>query len=241
MNRCSRTALLLTVFIYTVIGIAVYYGIYLSPTKPPVKVTEIPIQLSMFEAPQPPPPEPPPPPVEPPPPPPPVEPPPPPPPKPKIKPKPKKKKVVKKVKKKEVKKKPEIKPPPPKPVVVPPPTKPQPPKPVVPTYTPQQIVTAEQKYLGELRQVLAKHAQNTYPRRAKRRNWESEVTVSFVLLANGNISDLQIVVKAGKREIFNEAALDIFRKNLKMYFKAFPKEVKRDSWKIQLPISYTLR
>jgi len=232
VNKSSLIAFLLTLVFYSLVGLVFYYGVFLLPNKQTVELAqEVPIQLSMFEIPEPPAPpvEPPPPPLEPPPP-------------PKAKPKPKKKKVVKKVKKKEAK--PVKKPPPPKPVVKPAPvSKPTPVKKPVeppPRFTQQQIATAEQQYLSELRNQLASYAQDTYPRRAKRRNWESEVTVSFTLLRSGRIVDLK-VVKPGTRDIFDQAAIDIFEDKFKLFYKKFPEEIERSQWQIQIPISYSLR
>lgn len=109
-----------------------------------------------------------------------------------------------------------------------------------PQYSLKEKMDAERAYLGELNRLLENYAQDTYPRRAKRRNWESDVSVTFTLLANGDITNLTIS-DPSKRAIFNDAALDIFKSKLKMKFKSFPEKIERESWTLEVPISYTLR
>lgn len=255
MSWCSVKAFTITTILYSALGYGVYQWMNHEPEKKIIKVSQqVPIQLSMFHAPTPVPIEEPPKPV--------IE-----PPKPvekvveKPKPKPKPKKIVPK---KVVEKKPEpIKKTKPIEVVkqqpvqkpIEPPKKVEPPKnqyavvqkeekieKVVaqPSYTLAETMNAEKQYLSELNHVLAMYAQDTYPRRAKRRNWESDVTVTFEILKNGRITNLKIS-DHGSREIFDEAALDIFRDKLQMRFKAFPEKIERERWSLQVPISYTLR
>lgn len=169
-------------------------------------------------------------------------------PKPKPQPKPKPKPVEKKVEPK-----PEIKP------VVKPPVKPVTPAPDItqdikpaapalptvekslePAYSPQQIANAEKTYLSTLAQQLAQLAQNTYPKRAKRRHWEGTVTLSFTIFPNGRIAQVK-VVDSSRRDILDQAALDIIKERMHSQFKPFPDEIKRTQWQIQVPIRYELR
>lgn len=252
MSRCSISALLLTTVLYLVTGAGLYYWFQQEPEKHQFKAAKsVPIQMSMFQAPKPAPV------VEPKPV---VEPPKPPPPKPK---KPVKKKVKKKPKKIVKKPKPKVKKVVPVEVVKPEPVpevepeKEPPPeteyallaqeqpeeiKEVVqqPQYTFAQVINAEQDYRDQLYQLISRYAKDTYPRRARRRNWESDVTVSFEIKRDGTITNLRIT-NPSRRDIFNDAALNIFKKKMQMQFKPFPEEIERSSWSMQVPISYTLR
>lgn len=175
------------------------------------------------------------------------------------------KKVVEKkppIKKAEVKPKPKPKPLPKKPEPTPvvekqPEPKPvevakatPPPKPAVeapapdvvkapsqPAYSASQVADAEDRYLSELNRTLAKLAKDTYPNRAKRRRWEGEVMLRFVLQKDGRITQLE-VMRENRRELLNEAALSIFKDKLQMRFKAFYAEMDRQSWALKVPIYY---
>ena len=83
------------------------------------------------------------------------------------------------------------------------------------------------------------HAQTTYPRRAKRRQWEGVVVIEFKLLSNGKITQLSLVNSSGK-SILDTAALSIFQKRMKGQFKPFPKEIQRKYWQIKVPVNYQL-
>ncbi|BCN92888.1 hypothetical protein THMIRHAM_06730 [Thiomicrorhabdus immobilis] len=113
-------------------------------------------------------------------------------------------------------------------------------KPSKPKYSQQQIVDAEQAYLHELRKQIITFAKDTYPRRAKRRGWEGEVSIEFVLTPNGNITKLKIL-QSSERAILDQAALEIFQEKMHNHFKAFPKEITRSRWLIKVPVSYHLR
>lgn len=109
-----------------------------------------------------------------------------------------------------------------------------------PAYSPQQIANAEKTYLSTLAQQLAQLAQNTYPKRAKRRHWEGTVTLSFTIFPNGRIAQVR-VVDSSRRDILDRAALDIIKERMHSRFKPFPDEIKRTQWQIQVPIRYELR
>ncbi len=98
---------------------------------------------------------------------------------------------------------------------------------------------AEQSYLSELNAIIAQHAYNSYPRRAKRRNWQGEVLIQFILQPNGRITRLSIVESSG-RQLLDNAALEIFQLKMNHQFKPFPKEIVRTQWRIEVPVSYNL-
>ena len=102
------------------------------------------------------------------------------------------------------------------------------------------VKVAEQSYLNALQKAIVKHAQDTYPRRAKRRHWEGEVKISFTILPNGNIVNLKIVETSGK-SILDQAALSIFQEKMQSRFKTFPETIKRETWDITVPVHYGLR
>ncbi len=104
----------------------------------------------------------------------------------------------------------------------------------------QQQANAEQAYLYALRSEILLHAQDTYPRRAKRRRWEGIVTLSFTLLPSGKILGVRIQKSSG-RSILDEAATSIFQSKMHNQFQSFPAEITRKEWRITIPVSYHLR
>lgn len=112
-------------------------------------------------------------------------------------------------------------------------------KPVPPQHSAQQVANAEQNYLSELRSEILIHAQNTYPRQAKRRQWQGVVTLSFTLLPNGRITGLSIQESSG-RQLLDDAATSIVQQRMNNQFQAFPPEIDRKEWKISIPVSYHL-
>ena len=111
--------------------------------------------------------------------------------------------------------------------------------PAKPVYSTQQIANAEQLYLLALRKQIIAYAQDTYPRRAKRRRWEGDVLIQFELTPDGVINRLKIVESSG-RNILDKAALEIFQVKMNNHFKVFPKEIDREKWLIKVPVSYNL-
>ncbi|MCF6298906.1 MAG: energy transducer TonB [Thiomicrorhabdus sp.] len=104
---------------------------------------------------------------------------------------------------------------------------------------PNVSAQAEQSYLSELNAIIAQHAHNSYPRRAKRRNWQGEVLIQFTLLPNGQITRLSII-ESSNRQLLDNAALQIFQLKMNQQFKPFPKEIVRAQWRIEVPVSYHL-
>lgn len=169
-----------------------------------------------------------------------------------LKPEPKKEPIKKSPPPKKINAKPQITPV--KPVIKIPPTPPPlpkektPPSPEITTKPLKKEITpihpnlsahAEQSYLSELNTIIAQHAYNSYPRRAKRRNWQGEVLIKFTLLPNGRITRLSLVESSG-RQLLDNAALHIFQIKMNQQFKPFPKEIKRTQWQIKVPVSYHL-
>ena len=111
--------------------------------------------------------------------------------------------------------------------------------PAKPVYTQQQTAQAEQLYLMALRKQIIAYAQDTYPRRAKRRRWEGTVLIQFELTPDGVINKLKIAESSG-RNILDQAALELFRVKMNNHFKVFPKEIDREKWSIKVPVSYNL-
>ena len=252
-QRCTSMAFLLTLVLYSVIAAIIFwqFNALNKATNKQTTLKKVPITLSMFQAPAPkiiePPKVTPPPKVVPP-----------------KKPKPiKKKKIVKKkkvIKKKKPKPKPKPKPTPkPKPVekveeeiveevveevYTPPVVTPVATKaktaPPPPMYSASQVATAEDRYKEELRQTIATLAKNNYPRRAKRRRWEGELTLRFTLHKDGSITNLQIIEKT-RRDILNKTAINIIKEEMNMRFKPFFDEIDKETWVFTQPISFSLR
>lgn len=105
--------------------------------------------------------------------------------------------------------------------------------------TANQNYLTEQAYLAELRQEIMSHASDTYPRRAKRRQWQGQVLIQFLILPNGNISQLKII-RGSKYAILDQAAMKIFTLKMQNRFKAFPKDIERQRWVIKVPVNYRL-
>ena len=83
----------------------------------------------------------------------------------------------------------------------------QPAAPVSAEPTLEEVVENLQHYLAELRAAIA--AQKQYPAMARRRGIEGEVKVSFTLLADGNVRDLQ--VSGGPRPLRKAARQAVHR------------------------------
>ena len=101
-------------------------------------------------------------------------------------------------------------------------------------------INAEAIYTNQLSRYLATLAQKNYPKRAKRRHQQGEVTIQFTLHPDGHISNLSIV-KRTYYESLNEATLNIIRHTMAYQYKPFPKEMRQSPKTIQVPIEYILR
>lgn len=119
---------------------------------------------------------------------------------------------------------------------------------IMPLTTTQLAVTQRptQANLGLLNSIKAQYkarlkrlieSNKHYPRRAKRMGREGEVMVSFLVLADGTIKQLDIQ-KASGSSALDKAALDAVKSVSGLL--PFPEEIKRHSWKFTVPITYKL-
>lgn len=115
----------------------------------------------------------------------------------------------------------------PMPIVAPkavPPPPPSPPPPPKENYVEENI--------GKIRSIL--NERKTYPKNAKRLNQQGDVTITFSLSSEGEVSGIVIVESSGF-EILDNAAKELIEKSA----DAFPKP--KRSVRITVPIGYNLR
>lgn len=93
----------------------------------------------------------------------------------------------------------------------------------------------ENEYLSKLREIIEQN--KTYPKRAKRLKQEGRVVVSFEILQDGTIRQINIK-DPSKFKRLNSAALDLLQGISK--FKPIPKELEKNRWVIELPINYSI-
>lgn len=96
---------------------------------------------------------------------------------------------------------------------------------------------AEQAYQARLQRLIAQ--QKKYPKRAKRRQTEGTVIVSFTLYANGTIVQTRIKKSSGS-SLLDKAALKTIQ-SVSGALLAFPSSIKRTQWQFSLPLVYRLR
>jgi protein TonB len=94
----------------------------------------------------------------------------------------------------------------------------------------------ENRYLAELRDAILD--QRRYPQRARRLMQEGTVTISFLLLANGEIKEVSLEKSSGHRLLDNAAIQSL--KRLKK-FKPIPEELQRESWGMSIGLKFRLR
>ena len=94
----------------------------------------------------------------------------------------------------------------------------------------------ENRYLTELRDAILD--QRRYPQRARRLMQEGTVTISFLLLANGEIKQVSMEKSSGHRLLDNAAIKSL--KRLKK-FKPIPEELQRESWGMSIGLDFRLR
>jgi protein TonB len=95
---------------------------------------------------------------------------------------------------------------------------------------------AASRYLAELQQAIARH--RFYPREARRRGLEGEVAISFVIQADGRITDVRVARSSGSGSLDNAGLRtleDLGR------FQPIPEELGRSRWMLRVPITYALR
>ncbi|WP_298690483.1 energy transducer TonB [uncultured Sulfuricurvum sp.] len=106
------------------------------------------------------------------------------------------------------------------------------PKKTAPPPPPKVEENYEDNHLGEIRSILAERLK--YPKNARRLNQQGEVSVTFTLSQNGEVSQIAITKSSGF-DLLDEAA----RTLITAASPEFPKPSK--SVRITVPISYTLR
>ncbi len=94
----------------------------------------------------------------------------------------------------------------------------------------------ENRYLAELRDAILD--QRRYPQRARRLMQEGTVTISFLLLANGEIKEVSLEKSSGHRLLDNAAINSL--KRLKK-FKPIPEELQREDWGMSIGLDFRLR
>lgn len=90
-------------------------------------------------------------------------------------------------------------------------------------------------YLSKLRSLIEKNKK--YPRSAKRLKQMGKVYLSFTIAKNGDIKNIKIT-KNSRHHRLNKAALEILS-NIKK-FDAIPKELKKSTWDITVPVVYQI-
>lgn len=108
----------------------------------------------------------------------------------------------------------------------------QPPQPAI---DPNKLALIESSYQSRLRDLI--EAKKTYPRRAKRLGREGMATVTFVVLPDGTIEEVQLKQGSGTK-VLDQAAM----KTILSLSGAipFPNEIKRSRWVFTIPIAYDL-
>jgi periplasmic protein TonB len=95
---------------------------------------------------------------------------------------------------------------------------------------------AASRYLAELQRAIARH--RFYPRDARRRGLEGEVAISFVIQADGRITDVRVARSSGSDSLDHAGVRTL--KDLGR-FRPIPEELGRSRWMLRVPISYALQ
>ncbi|MCJ8326495.1 MAG: energy transducer TonB [Campylobacterales bacterium] len=90
-------------------------------------------------------------------------------------------------------------------------------------------------YLTKVRKHIESHKK--YPRKAKRLRQEGKVVISFIIKPDGKIHGINLKSKCPYKRL-NDAALKILKKIVQ--FDPIPDELEKNSWKIDIPIQYSL-
>ena len=108
-----------------------------------------------------------------------------------------------------------------------------PPEPV--PVDPGLIVSVEQAYKTALQAEIARH--RSYPRIARRLRQEGTVEVGFVVLADGRLTDIELVDSSGY-ELLDHAAVKAVRDVRQ--FRPIPSELARKRWNLSVPLNFRL-
>lgn len=98
----------------------------------------------------------------------------------------------------------------------------------------------KQIYLSQLRQTIARLAQDTYPARARRQGQSGEVVLHFTLLPDGRIENLSLQSTSGFY-LLDEAAKAVIEEEMNSRYKPFPPGLPKTPISITLPIRYQLQ
>ncbi len=109
-----------------------------------------------------------------------------------------------------------------------------------PSENEQLLKQLKQTYLNQLRRTIAQLAQDTYPRRARRRGQSGEVILRFTLNADGTIHALEVLQSSGFY-LLDEAATAVIQDEMHSRFKPFPPALPPTPIQITIPIRYQLR
>jgi len=116
------------------------------------------------------------------------------------------------------------------------------PAPVVSTPAPQPtpvdpglIVSVEQAYKTALQAEIARH--RSYPRIARRLRQEGTVEVGFVVLADGRLTEIELVDSSGY-DLLDHAAIQAVRDVRQ--FRPIPSELARKRWNLSVPLNFRL-
>lgn len=112
-------------------------------------------------------------------------------------------------------------------------TQPIVPKKVIVSRETKNIIKNE--YLSKLRAEIEKN--KIYPKRAKRLKQQGKVVVTFLLLKNGQIKNINLKNGSSFRGL-NKAALELLERIGK--FEPIPKELQKNNWTIEIPINYAI-
>lgn len=93
----------------------------------------------------------------------------------------------------------------------------------------------ENEYKNAVRQAILKN--RVYPRQARRKHQQGISVVAFRLQKNGIIERLRVITSSGS-ELLDRAALRAVGKVRQ--FKSFPKEMTRQYWDFEIPVSFKL-
>ncbi len=100
---------------------------------------------------------------------------------------------------------------------------------------PGLIVSVEQAYKTALQAEIARH--RSYPRIARRLRQEGTVEVGFVVLADGRLTEIELVDSSGY-ELLDHAALQAVRGVRQ--FRPIPSELARKRWNLSVPLNFRL-
>nr|WP_090250243.1 energy transducer TonB [Ectothiorhodospira sp. 9100] len=90
--------------------------------------------------------------------------------------------------------------------------------------------------MARLREAIAR--KRHYPDAARNRGIEGTVIVSFVMHRSGRINNIRVAQGSGNDAIDRAAVEAVGRASP---FDNFPKEIDRDHWPMQVPISFRLQ